>query len=87
MRWHSHQEALYTCPQGERCVSVLTAHKILISSAVVLFVLYAAWEWRNYSGGDLSALPRSLMSAGGAGALAIYLRWVWVHRPGRRQQP
>ena len=66
-------------------MSVLTAHKILISSAVALFALYAGWEWRNYSDGDLSALLRSLLSAAGAGALGIYLRWVWVHRPGDRQ--
>ena len=62
-------------------MTVLTAHKILISSAVVLFVLYAVFELRNYGDGDPSALWRALISAAAAVALAIYLRWVWVHRP------
>jgi hypothetical protein len=62
-------------------VSLLTAHKILIASAVALFVLYAALELRNYANGDASALLRSVMSAVAAVGLAIYLRWVWVHRP------
>jgi hypothetical protein len=73
--------------QGTSRVSVLTAHKILICSAVVLFVLYAGWEWRHYADGDPSALLRSIISAAGAMGLAIYLRWVWVYRPGDRRHP
>jgi hypothetical protein len=68
-------------------VTVLTAHKILISSAIGLFVFYAASELRNYAAGDAAALLRSGFSAAAAAGLAIYLRWVWVHRPsdpGRR---
>ena len=64
------------------CVTVLTAHKILISSAVALFVLYAGWELQNYLQGDGSALLRSGASGLVAVGLAIYLRWVWIHRPG-----
>lgn len=68
-----------------RCVvTVLTAHKVLISSAVALFVLYAGRELRNYANGDSSALLRSGVSGVAAVGLAIYLRWVWVHRPGDR---
>ena len=63
-------------------MTVLTAHKILISSAVALFVLYAGWELRNFSNGDTSALLRSGASGLAAIGLAIYLRWVWTHRPG-----
>jgi len=63
-------------------VSVLTAHKILISTAVAFFLLYAAWELRRYGNGDPSALLRSALSGIAALGLAIYLRWVWVHRPG-----
>jgi hypothetical protein len=63
-------------------MSVLTAHKILISSAVALFLLYAVWEFRNYSSGDSGALLRSALSALAAVGFAVYLRWVWIHRPG-----
>ena len=63
-------------------MTVLTAHKILISSAVALFVLYAGWELRNFVNGDESALLRSVASGVAALGLAIYLRWVWIHRPG-----
>ena len=66
---------------GQRVVTLLTAHKILISSAVVMFVLYAASELRNYINGDPAALLRCLVSGVVAVGLAIYLRWVWVHRP------
>jgi len=62
-------------------MSLLTAHKILITSAVALFVLYTAWELRNYTDGDASALPRAILSAVAATALALYLCWVWVRRP------
>ena len=62
-------------------MTLLTAHKILISSAVALFLLYAAFELRNYATGDPSALWRAITSAAAAVALGIYLRWVWVHRP------
>jgi hypothetical protein len=62
-------------------MSLLTAHKILIASAVALFVLYGGWELQNYANGDGSALLRSFLSVAAAVGLAIYLRWVWVHRP------
>ena len=38
-------------------MKLLTAHKILISSAVVFFVFFAFWEFRNYSNGDDSWAP------------------------------
>jgi hypothetical protein len=62
-------------------MSLLTAHKILITGAVALFILYAVWELRNYANGDATAGLRSMLSALAAVALAIYLRWVWVRRP------
>jgi hypothetical protein len=62
-------------------VTLLTAHKILISSAVVMFVVYSAWELHNYTTGDASALLRSILAGAAAVGLAFYLRWVWIHRP------
>ncbi|HEY2987153.1 MAG TPA: hypothetical protein VGL11_05465 [Candidatus Binatia bacterium] len=29
-------------------MTLITAHKILISTAVVFFFGFALWEWRNY---------------------------------------
>ena len=63
-------------------MTVLTAHKILITSAVMMFVLYSAWELHNYTSGDPSALLRSILAGAAAIGLALYLRWVWIHRPG-----
>jgi len=62
-------------------VTLLTAHKILIASAVALFVLYAGFEFRNYAHGDPSAWLRGVIAAAAAVGLAVYLRWVWSHRP------
>ena len=62
-------------------MTVLTAHKILITSAVLMFVLYSAWELHNYTSGDASALLRSVLAGAAAMGLALYLRWVWIHRP------
>ncbi len=63
-------------------MTLLTAHKILISSAVALFALYSLWELRNYAASDGGTLLRSLGSAAGAAGLALYLRWVWRRKPG-----
>jgi hypothetical protein len=62
-------------------MSVLTAHKILIGSAVAMFFGYSLWELRGYSAGDDSALLRGALAAAATVGLAFYLRWVWVHRP------
>ena len=58
-------------------MTLLTAHKILIASAVALFVFYGASELRNYANGDASGLLRAVASGGVAVGLAVYLRWVW----------
>jgi hypothetical protein len=57
-------------------VSVTTAHKILISAAVLLFFGYALWELRQYSRlGEVSALLRSAASLLGAVGFGVYLRF------------
>jgi hypothetical protein len=56
-------------------VSVTTAHKILISAAVLFFFGYAAWELRQYSRlGEVGALLRGVGSLIGAVGFGVYLR-------------
>ena len=57
-------------------MTVYTAHKILISSAIALFVFYAAWEARHALVGDPQAWLRAGASAVGAAGFAVYLRSV-----------
>lgn|GEM_PF-2196301 len=67
-------------------MTILTAHKILIASAVALFLGYAVWELLRYPDpGGPAALVRSGLSAAAAIGLGIYLRAVfrrggWLHR-------
>jgi len=77
-------DTVYVTVGKDGCVTVLTAHKILITSAVVMFVVYSASELHNYSRGDASALLRSILAGVAAVGLAVYLRWVWIHRPSDR---
>lgn len=52
---------------------VITAHKILISTAAVFFLFYAGWEIRRFFGaGDFWALPRGLAALAGAVVLGVY---------------
>jgi hypothetical protein len=56
-------------------MSVVTAHKILIATAVLFFFGYALWELRRYSHiGDVGALLRGMASLVGAVGLGLYLR-------------
>ena len=74
-------DTVYATDGRDGFVTVLTAHKILITSAVAMFVVYSASELHNYSGGDAPALLRSILAGVAAVSLAVYLRWVWIHRP------
>lgn len=57
-------------------MSVETAHKILISTAIVFFFGYALWELRGYSHlGEMGPLLRGVGSLLGAVGLGVYLRW------------
>lgn len=72
-----------------RSMTILTAHKILIASAVALFLGYAVWELLRYPDlGGPAALVRSGLSAAAAIGLGIYLRAVfrrggWVGQGGK----
>lgn len=65
-------------------MTLLTAHKILISSAIIMFVVYAAREVLSYADGDVDALISGVLGLAAAVGLTFYLRWVWIHRPGDR---
>jgi hypothetical protein len=57
-------------------VSIRTAHKILIGTAIVFFVFYAIWEIRHYAeAGGSAALLRGIISAVIACGLGLYLRY------------
>ena len=52
---------------------IMTAHRILIGTAVVFFVIYAVWEASGAASGRGSFLRAALSGAGAAG-LALYFR-------------
>lgn len=56
-------------------MTLLTAHKILITTAVVFFFGFALWEARNYFAGDsLWALLRGLVYLLVSAGFGVYLR-------------
>lgn len=57
-------------------MSIITAHKILITTAIIFFAFYAVWEIRTYpQPGGTGALFRSILSALAACGLGVYLRY------------
>jgi hypothetical protein len=65
-------------PEGLSAMRLLTAHKILISAAVVLALLLAARAAFNYSStqakSDAASIAAGLVLAG---VLGTYLRTIW----------
>jgi hypothetical protein len=56
-------------------MKLLTAHKILISTAAVFFIFFSLWELRNYSNtGDGWAAGRSALYFLTGIGFAIYLK-------------
>lgn len=57
------------------CMRLLTAHRILISTAVVFFFFFALWELRNYfNAGDPWAVFRSFLYLSVCTGFGIYLK-------------
>lgn len=56
---------------------LITAHKILIGTAIAMFGVLAVWYLRQgVLRGDLGAtIPPALLSGAGAAALAVYYRY------------
>ena len=56
-------------------MSVATAHKILIATAIGFFLIYALWELADYTqSGESFALAWSIAATVAAVGLAVYLR-------------
>ena len=55
-------------------MKILTAHRILISTAVAFFVFFAFWEFRNSASGDAWATGRGCLYLVIALALGFYLK-------------
>jgi len=56
-------------------VSVATAHKILIATAIGFFLIYALWELADYAqSGESFALAWSVAATAAAIGLTVYLR-------------
>jgi len=58
---------------------IMTAHRILIGTAIAFFAFYAAWEAAGVSAGRGSVL-RAALSAAGASGLAFYF-WTLPRSP------
>jgi hypothetical protein len=54
---------------------LITAHRILIGTAIAMFVAYALFELREFSrSGEGLAILRGLASLAAAGGFTVYLR-------------
>ncbi len=57
-------------------MSITTAHKVLIVTAIIFFLFYAGWEIRNYPvPGGVWSLLRAIISVVAACGLGLYLRY------------
>ena len=58
-------------------MSLITAHRILISAAIVMFALYSVLELRNFAQtGEGGAVVRAFISGAAVVGWALYLRTV-----------
>lgn len=55
-------------------MTLMTAHKILIATAILFFLGYAIWELRNAQAGGLWALVRSGVSVVVSVGFGVYFR-------------
>ena len=65
-------------------MSLITVHKILISSAVAFFAFYGFWELRAYAtGAGAGAVLRAVIAFAVAAGFGAYLRTIkpLPHRP------
>jgi len=55
---------------------LMTAHRILIATAILFFIGYAAWEVTGIAAGR-GSWGRAVASGAGALALGFYFRGLW----------
>lgn len=68
-------------------MTLVTAHKILIGSAIAMFAFYAIIELRGFTAsGETGAVLRAIVAAGASIAFAVYLRGI-RHRPTPPREP
>jgi len=66
---------------------LITAHKILIASAVAFFAFFALFEMRSYAvTGSLADLASGVFALGVAVGFGLYLRTVFMRRGGDTQR-
>ena len=53
---------------------IMTAHRILIVTAIVFFLIYAFWEAAGSRTAGRGSMVRAGLSAAGAAGLALYFR-------------
>jgi hypothetical protein len=60
-------------------MSLITAHRILIGSAVAFFTFYGLWELARFrASGEVGAVVRALLALAAAGGFAAYFRTIEV---------
>lgn len=57
-------------------MQLLTVHRILIGSGVLVFAVYGIHQINAFANGDAAAIWHALLSASGAVTLLAYLRWL-----------
>lgn len=68
-------------------MTLLTAHKILILTAVLFFAFYGSWELSSFSAtGAPGAALRSLLAFLVTIGFALYLRAIWT-KSGKPRPP
>jgi hypothetical protein len=71
------QAPRYPAYDGSNLVKLITAHRILIGTAIVFFIFFSLWELRNYL--QLSnawAAARSILYLFVAAGFGIYFRFL-----------
>lgn len=60
--------------KSESAMKLLTAHRILISSAVIFFIFFGFWEFRGATGADSWAVWRACLYWIIAAGFGVYLK-------------
>lgn len=67
-------------------MKLMTFHRILIGSAVAVFLIYGLREVPAAAAGDLAAAGRAALGTSSAAALVAYLRWLTARSRDRKDR-